>query len=207
MAHPEGTAMNVPVLETERLLVREFEPGDLEIVHDLLDVELGPEGALTREERHEWLTWTVLGYRQLAQLHQPPYGDRAIVLKETGRLIGACGYAPVLDAFGQIPSLRGDTPERPGLTSSEVGLYYALSPSQRGRGYATEAARALVDHAFVRLRLARIVATTTSANTASMGVMRRLGMRIERNPRPTPPWLRVVGVLDYPEAGGSSPMA
>jgi RimJ/RimL family protein N-acetyltransferase len=199
--------MDVPLLETERLLVREFEPGDLEAVHTLLDVELGPEGALTREERHEWLTWTVLGYRQLAQLHQPPYGDRAIVLKETGQLIGACGYTPVLDALGQIPSLCGGGPEHPGLTSSEVGLYYALSPSQRGRGYATEAARALVDHAFARLRLARIVATTTFDNAGSVAVMRRLGMRIERNPRPTPPWLQVVGVLNHPEAGRSSPMA
>ncbi|MDP9369957.1 MAG: GNAT family N-acetyltransferase [Chloroflexota bacterium] len=195
--------MDVPVLETERLVVREFEPGDLEAVHELLDVELGPEGALTREERHEWLTWTVLGYRQLAQLHQPPYGDRAIVLKETGRLVGACGYTPVLDALGQIPSLRGGGRERPGLTSSEVGLYYALAPAHRGRGYATEAARALVDHAFARLQLTCIVATTTFDNAGSVAVMRRLGMRIDRNPHPNPPWLQVVGVLDHPEAAGA----
>ncbi len=190
--------MEVPSLETARLRVREFDPGDLEAVHRLLDGDLGPEGALTRDERQDWLAWTVLGYRQLAQLHQPPYGDRAIVIRETGELVGACGYAPVLDALGQIPSLRCGGPERPDLTSAEVGLYYALAPAHRGRGYATEAAQALVDHGFARLRLARIVATTTFDNTASAAVMRRLGMRIERNPLPTPPWLQVVGVLDHP---------
>ena len=190
--------MHVPLLETARLRVREFEAGDLEDVHRLLDVELGPEGALNRDQRRDWLTWTVLSYRQLAQLHQPPYGDRAVVLGATGEVVGACGYAPVLDALGQIPSLRCG-PERPGLTSPEVGLYYALSPAHRGRGYATEAARALVDHGFAELRLARIVATTTFDNAASAAVMRRLGMRIERNPRPTPPWLQLVGVLDHPD--------
>lgn len=195
--------MEVPLLETGRLLVREFEPGDLEAVHALLDVDLGPEGALTRDGRQQWLTWTVLSYRQLAQLHQPPYGDRAIVLKETGRLVGACGYAPVLGPLGQIPSLRGSGPERPGLTSAEVGLYYALTPARRGRGYATEAARALIEHGFVQLQLARIVATTTYDNEGSMAVMRRLGMQIDRNPYPTPPWLQVVGILDHPDGAGT----
>ena len=195
--------MDVPVLETPRLRVREFDPGDLNALHRLVDVDLGPEGALTRDERRDWLTWSVLGYRQLAQLHQPPDGDRAIVLRETGEVIGACGYAPVLDALGQIPSLRGGGPERPGLTSAEVGLYWALAPAHRGRGYATEAARALVDHGFARLRLARIVATTTFDNAASVAVMRRLGMRIERNPLPTPPWLQLLGVLDHPDEVGS----
>ena len=36
-------------------------------------------------------------YEQLAKLRQPPYGDRAVVLKPTGRLIGACGYVPCLN--------------------------------------------------------------------------------------------------------------
>jgi hypothetical protein len=31
-----------------------------------------------------------------------------------------------------------------------------------------------------------------------MGVMRKLGMRIERNPFPDPPWLQVVGFIEQP---------
>lgn len=59
------------------------------------------------------------------------------------------------------------------------------------------AARAVVDYAFGALRLGRIVATTEHDNEASMSVMRKLGMRVERNPHPEPPWFQVVGILDY----------
>ena len=189
--------MDVPALATPRLWIKPFVADDLDAVHRLLDVELGSDGALTHDERRRWLLWTVSGYQQLATLHQPPYGDRAIVLMETEHLIGSCGYVPLLSAFDQIPSLR-HSDARSALTSPEFGLYWALSPAHRGRGYATEAAQALVQHAFAHLRLKRIVATTTYDNVASIAVMRRLGMRIERNPLPDPPWLQTVGVLDNP---------
>jgi RimJ/RimL family protein N-acetyltransferase len=84
------------------------------------------------------------------------------------------------------------------LTSAAFGLYWAVAPSQQRRGYATEAGRALIDHAFGRLKLDRIVATTTYDNVASIGVMQKLGMQIDRNPYPDPPWLQVVGVLSHP---------
>ena len=58
-------------------------------------------------------------------------------------------------------------------------LGYALGVDFRGRGYATEAAGALVDYAFSELRLHRIQATTSSANPDSYRVMERLGMRRE----------------------------
>lgn len=45
-----------------------------------------------------------------------------------------------------------------------------------GRGYATEAARAALDHGFEKLALAEIVATTVPANQRSRRVMERLGM-------------------------------
>jgi RimJ/RimL family protein N-acetyltransferase len=54
----------------------------------------------------------------------------------------------------------------------------------------------LVAYAFGRLHLQRLIATTTFDNNASMGVMRRLGMRLERNPRSEPAWFQVMGVLD-----------
>ena len=75
-------------------------------------------------------------------------------------------------------------------------MFYAISPAHQRRGYASEAARALVDYAFQRLNLKRVVATTNYDNAASIGVMRKLGMWVEKNPRPEPPWLQVVGVLE-----------
>jgi len=194
--------MRMPVLETERLQIRPFTLDDLEAIHHLLDVELsqvefGTTGAKTLHARQQWLRWTILSYEQLAQLHQPPYGDRAVVHKPEGRLIGVCGFVPCLDAFGQLPSFSSESSAPTAqLHSTEFGLYYAFSPTSQGQGYATEAVRALIDFAFNVLRLRRIVATTTYENTRSIGVMRRVGMRIEQNPFAEPPWLQVVGILD-----------
>jgi ribosomal-protein-alanine N-acetyltransferase len=198
--------MRMPPLETERLLIREFAAGDLDAVHQLLDVDLaeadlGTEGATTREERRRWLEWSALNHEQLALLRQPPYGDRAIVLRSAGELVGACGLVPCLAPFEQIPSLREvGSPNQggsgPAPFTPEVGLFWAIGSAHRRQGYATEAARALVAYAFGTLGVKRIVATTRHDNAASMGVMRRLGMRIERNPLAQPHWFQVVGVLD-----------
>lgn len=181
----------MPELRSGRLLIREFTLGDLSAV-ELLDVELA--GGLEPGERRRWLEWTVLGYAQLDALHQPPYGDRAIELAASGELIGACGYAPCLGPFHQIPGLFVGGAGY----SSEVGLYWAVSPRRQRQGYATEAGAALIRYAFSELHLGRVVATTEYTNTASIGVMRKLGMHLGRNASAEPPWLQVVAHLDNP---------
>ncbi|MDB5058128.1 MAG: family acetyltransferase [Chloroflexi bacterium] len=198
--------MRMPTMDTERLRIRPFRLDDLDDVHRVLDVELadadvGTEGAMSREQRERWLNWTTMGYDELARLNQPPYGERAIVQKDVNELIGVIGYVPCLDAFGQLaalaPALAGPAQR---LFTTEFGLYWAMSPAYQNRGFATEAARALIDYAFSRLRVLRVVATTHYDNAASIGVMRKLGMLIERNPFPDPPWLQIVGVRENPEA-------
>ncbi len=196
--------LEMPVLETERLLIRPFVLEDLPDAYRLFDLELSAgdlhvEKTGTLEARRAWLQWSLLNYRQLALLNQPPYGDRAITLKPGGPLVGSCGYVPCLAPFEQLPSFGSQTaaPPQAGRTSPEFGLFYAISPAYRRQGLASEAAQALVEYAFRQLRLRRIVATTDATNTGSIGVMRRLGMRIEQNPLAEPPWLQVVGVLDY----------
>jgi len=77
-----------------------------------------------------------------------------------------------------------------------IGFFYAISPSHPRRGYASEAAQALVNYAFQKLHLKHIIATTDYDNLASLGVMRKLGMRVEKNPRSDPPWLQAVGILE-----------
>ena len=192
----------MPPLETARLIIRPFVMPDLDALHRIVDVELseadfGSEGAQSLDERREWLEWAVLNYDQLAKMYQPPYGDRAIVLKQTGQLIGAIGYVPCMMPFGQLPAFaagQGEATAR--LATCELGLYYALAPAHQRKGYTSEAAAAMVEYAFQSMQLRRVVATTTFDNEASMGVMRKLGMRIERNPFPDPPWLQVVGFIE-----------
>jgi [ribosomal protein S5]-alanine N-acetyltransferase len=190
----EGMTMDMamPALETDRLLIRPFIDADLPAVRAVLE-EDGTDPATERYVRHGGPNAAVL-----AALQQPPFGDRAVVLRATGELIGLAGLVPAYGPFDQV-RLKGDTlPEDPpaSLYRVEMGLFYHVHPGHRGRGYATEAARALVEFAFGRLLVARIVATTDHDNVASQAVMLRLGMRLHQNAREDPPWLQVVGILE-----------
>lgn len=192
----------MPALESARLVIRPLTFEDLATVHQILDVELaeadfGSEATSTLAERREWLHWTVMSYDQHARLYQPPYGERAVALKQAGELVGLIGFVPCLAPFEQLPGFSSAvSPPSQTYTTAEVGLFYAIRPAHQRRGYASEAARAMVDYAFGPMQLKRIVATTSYDNDGSMGVMRRVGMRIEKNPYAEPPWLQVVGVLD-----------
>jgi [ribosomal protein S5]-alanine N-acetyltransferase len=176
----------LPVLETERLRVRPLSAGDADAVR-----------TVSGEPRPGWLEWTAATYGQLEALHQPPYGERAICLREGGELVGMVGVVPSMGPFAQLPGF-GEAIGPADRLRPEVGLYWALAPEHRGNGYATEAARAVIGHGFAELGLARMVATTEHENLASIAVMRRLGMRVEQNPLPEPDWFQVVGWLDAP---------
>ena len=195
MSEPNGPP-HVPSLTTERLVIRPLVAADGEAVHRLF-MDIGwadtslPEPEI-RQRRMSWLDWTIANYRELERLYQPPLGDRAVVLKETGAFVGLVGFVPAFAPFGQLPSFGGAVHA---LRTMEMGLFWAFLPASQRRGYASEAASALVDWAFDGLLLERLVATTEHENAASIAVMRRLGMRIEVNPQDHPPWFQTVGVL------------
>jgi RimJ/RimL family protein N-acetyltransferase len=196
-------------LETERLRIRAFLPEEAPAIHRILDACFGI-GQLANDptalaERREWVAWGRLSEKWLDELHQPPYADRAIVLKATGAVIGSVGFVPLLMPFEQLPELAEDggaaaVPPEQARATAEVGLFWAIDPAHQRQGYATEAARAMIDYAFSTLRLKRIMANTDFSNTASQGVMLKLGMRLARNPWPQPFWLQVIGFLDYPDS-------
>jgi RimJ/RimL family protein N-acetyltransferase len=191
--------LDVPTLTTARLVIRPFTLEDLDAAVRVLDEALDGSASAARAAREHWLTWTVLNYEQLAKLYQPPYGDRAVALRATGELIGAVGYTPCYYPFGQLGSFTQAPPMR---HTAEVGLYWTIAPRHRGQGYAAEAGLTLTRFAFDEMNLHRMVATTTYDNLASQRVMTKIGMRLERNPLPGPPWLQVVGVLEH--EGGTS---
>jgi RimJ/RimL family protein N-acetyltransferase len=83
-----------------------------------------------------------------------------VELKEGGVPIGMCGL------------IKRDT-----LDGVDIG--YAFLEAYRGRGYAYEAGRAVLDYAR-RLGLRRVLAITSPNNMASNGLLRKLGMRFER---------------------------
>ena len=107
----------------------------------------------------------------------------ALERREDGALLGFCGLK------------RADAPDSTVAGAVEIG--WRLREDSWGRGYAREAATAALDAAFTRFGAEEVVALTVIDNTASWGLMRRLGMT--RRPeldyddhRYGPPWRRTI---------------
>lgn len=88
------------------------------------------------------------------------WGLWAIEPREGGELLGAAGLVELDPAVG---------PE----------ILYSQHPDHQGRGYATEAAEAVLAHAFGALGFARVPGRTDTPNRASARLLERLGMRFE----------------------------
>ena len=148
-------------LETERLLLREFEDSDWEAVHeygsDLEVVKYLLWGPNTEEESRNFIRGAI-DYQQ-----QEPRKNYvfAVVLKVEDLLIGGCG-------------IHMSTTESP-----EGWLGYCYNRHFWGKGYATEVARALLAFGFKELGLHRIFATCDVENVASARVLEKIGMRRE----------------------------
>ncbi len=151
-----------PVLDTARLVLRCLTPADLDhlavLYADPLLRRYFPDGTRSRAQTLDELTWFVdVGYARHG------FGLWATVLKQTGAFIGRCGLLPV----------RVDGRE-------EVEVAYLLDRRFHGRGLATEAARAIVAHAFTTLPVDRVVSLVEPGNTASGRVAIRAGMTLVR---------------------------
>lgn len=144
---------------TERLILRRWQPADLDAAGSwhadpLVMQHLG--GALDRAGSDATVQrWT-------AELESRGYGMLALCPVGSARPVGTVGLG--------CPAFRSHfTP------CVEIG--WRLDRKAWGRGYATEAARAVLRDGFDRLRLPEIVAFTTKPNAGSQRVMARLGMR------------------------------
>lgn len=192
----------MPDLVTDRLLIRVFFEDDLKAAHQILDVEEAEAEGRTPPEleyRRRLIKWTQGHVNIQAELRQPPYADRAIVLRETDEVIGSVGLVPGLCMSGRFPSLRAlGVPPGDDAVYAEVALFWHLGRNHRGRGYATEAGREMIRYAFETLHMQRVIATAEYDNLASQQVMQRLGMTIERNPLTDPTWLQIVATLANP---------
>jgi ribosomal-protein-alanine N-acetyltransferase len=187
----------MPVLETERVQIRPFFLDDVNAAHrNAASIGWVDEAQSEAEQlavMREYIRWCSLNHRQLAMLYQPPYGDRAVVLKATNELIGSCGLVPVIDPVGVFPYFGG---QPGGYAQAEVGLLWTIGAAYQGQGFATEVARTLIDYALQELNLHHIIATTEYDNTASQKVMEKAGMHLERNPFAEPAWLQVLGIAE-----------
>jgi ribosomal-protein-alanine N-acetyltransferase len=96
-------------------------------------------------------------------------------IEDSARDFGRAGYGLWLVYEDGRTDLVGTAGLRP-LENLGLEIFYSLAPRSWGRGYATEAARAVLDHALGRLGLPEVLAEVDEGNTASIAVIERLGM-------------------------------
>jgi RimJ/RimL family protein N-acetyltransferase len=153
----------IPVLTTERLVLRPFTPDDLPalaILHAEESFWWYPlRRGMSEEETQDFLS------RVIGRYDSDGFGLEALEDRATGTMIGWAGLA--------VPHFLPEV-----LPAVEVG--WRLAGSHRGRGLATEAGSAAVEWGFTKGGLERIVSIYEPENTPSGRVMERLGFTFER---------------------------
>ncbi len=148
----------VPEILTDRLRLRTWrdDPAEVDALYAVLSdpetMKLWPE-PFDRQGCATWIGNVRDSYKTYG------YGRFAVELRQTGGLIGDCGL---------FPRSIGDW--------DYVDIGWIIRADHHGKGYATEAARAVVDHAFGTLGLAELVAHMAEEHEASRRVAERLGM-------------------------------
>lgn len=148
------------VIETARLILREMTRADYPALAAILqdpEVMYAYEGPFSDKETFDWLE------NQLKRYKKYGFGLWAVVLKETGEMIGQCGLT--------IQDCAGDE-------LLEVG--YLFNKSFWHKGYASEAAIACKEYAFRLLDENKVYSIIRNTNTASQNVARRNGMTVEK---------------------------
>lgn len=147
-------------LETERLVIRTFEPRDAEPYLEMASDPnfhrfLPPSPPPTLESCRSMIE------QRRALERERGYAMWAVEAREGGAFVGQCGLYPL--------EHRG-----PG-----VELAYHFRTVCWGRGYATEAARSVLAHGLGALGLERVIAIVVPENIASCRVVEKIGMRFE----------------------------
>ena len=149
------------ILQTERLSIRRLTLDDAPFIVNLLNQPsflryIGDKGVRNIEDAIRYLeTGPLASYERFG------FGQFLVELKHSGVPIGMCGL------------LKRDT-----LPDVDIG--FAFLPEYWSRGYALEAANAVLNYGRENLRLRRIVAITSPDNDASMKLLEKLGLRFEQ---------------------------
>lgn len=102
-----------------------------------------------------------------------PPDEILTVIAESASTFADGGYGIwVIQAAGELAGTAGLRP----LENLGIELVYSLAPPAWGKGYATEAAGAVLDYAFGQLGLPEVLAEIDQGNAASVAVIERLGM-------------------------------
>ncbi len=148
------------LLETERLIIRNWREQDRNLFHIINSDEQVMAFfpfKRSRQQSDEMMN------RIQSSISSNGYGFTALELKATNEPIGFCGLA---DATAEDPQFK---------ELIEIG--WRLAPKFWGKGYATEAAKRLLEFGFEELGLSEVVSFAVHNNHRSTSVMERIGMQ------------------------------
>ena len=149
-------------LSTERLVIRPYREDDATALHEVFGSPEVMKWTPSPPSKDVAETAQRLARTMAFTARQPPgMGLWALQLKKPAEFLGQVGLFPV----------EGKGPE--------VEVAYELAPRVWGHGYATEAARALIDYGFGELGLQRIVALILPDNARSRNVASKCGLALE----------------------------
>ena len=160
------------IVETERLTLREFTADDAAFILELLNEpafiqNIADRGVRTLDDARDYIE---NGPR--ASYARNGFGLWRVGLKESDEPVGMCGL------------IRRDVLE-------DVDIGYAILERHWGRGYAYEAAAAVLNYGHNVLNIKRIIAITAPDNIASSRLLEKLGLRFDK-------------IINLPTMGGES---
>jgi len=149
------------ILETERLILREFDTGDAEFIVELLNSPgwlkfIGNKRVKTLEDARAYIeNGPIKSYAENG------FGLSMVELKFVGVPVGMCGL------------VNRDTLD-------DVDIGFAMLPEFAGTGYGFEIAAATLEYAKTSVGLNRVVAITLEHNRASIALLEKIGLKFER---------------------------
>lgn len=150
----------IPTLKTENLILRKMSVCDYKDMYEYARQSVVTRYLLWNEHESPDHTYNYL--KAVNECYKKgDFFDWAVILKESGKMIGTCGFA----------SFDFDN------SRAEIG--YVINPSYWGRGIATEAVKAVTEFAFRELGINRVEARFIEGNNASRRVMEKCSMTFE----------------------------
>lgn len=144
-------------METKRLTLRNLNMKDFDALHEILSDPQTMQhypAPFDEARTRRWITWNMDNYAQVG------FGLWAVILKETGELIGDCGVT--------MQNIHGNI-------CPEIG--YHIRRDHWRRGYASEAARACMDYIFEHTTFNNVYSYMKYTNEASYGVALKNSMK------------------------------
>ena len=159
MEDPENVKMNA-IVETDRLFLRRMNEDDFDALYQVLaDTEIMRHYPYVFDVKkvREWIKRNIKRYKENG------FGLWAVCLKKTGEMIGDCGLT--------LQNIDGEM-------LPEIG--YHIRRDCQHKGYAKEAAKGVMDWAFMNTDYPALYSFCKYTNEASIRTAESIGMRCER---------------------------